>query len=45
VAPKRRDDSPSDVQGALDYLVKSGCLTRVTLADGTVIYTGVQAPN
>jgi hypothetical protein len=32
--------SLEDVEMALEYLVGSGRLARVTLADGTVIYTG-----
>ena len=38
VARERHDDSPENVQQALDHLVQSGRLSRIALPDGTVIY-------
>lgn len=45
VAGERHDHSLEDVQAALDYLVESRCLSRVVLADGTIIYARAAQPN
>jgi Fe2+ or Zn2+ uptake regulation protein len=37
--------SPADVQQALDYLVENGRLSRIVLADGTVIYARAGPPD
>jgi hypothetical protein len=39
MAGESKGDPPEDVEAALEYLVESECLSRVKLADGTVIYT------
>jgi len=36
--------SPADVQQALDHLVEAGRLSRIMLADGTVIYARAGPP-
>lgn len=38
VAPLRPDASMTDVQLALDYLVERNRLSRIVLADGTMIF-------
>jgi hypothetical protein len=40
-----RGGSPADVQQALDHLVEIGRLSRIVLADGTVIYARAHPPN
>lgn len=45
VTGERHGDSLKDVEAALDYLVESGRLSRVTIADGTVIYTRAEKEN
>jgi len=37
--------SPAEVQESLDYLVALGRLSRIVLADGTVIYGRASAQN
>jgi hypothetical protein len=39
LAGERGGESLEDVQAALDYLVEAKCLSRIVLADGTIIYT------
>jgi hypothetical protein len=40
VAPRLRDASPAQVQGALEYLVKSGRMARIAIAGGSPVYAG-----
>jgi hypothetical protein len=35
---REQNDTLEDVESALEYLIGRGCLERVVLADGTVIY-------
>jgi hypothetical protein len=35
---REQNDSVEDVETALDYLIARGCLSRIVLPDGTVIY-------
>jgi ribosomal protein S12 methylthiotransferase accessory factor YcaO len=39
ITHERRNDSPAEVQSAVDHLVASGRLSRITLPDGTIVYT------
>ena len=43
--PSERQEPLEDVQTALDHLVESRCLSRVVLADGTVIYARAAQPH
>jgi hypothetical protein len=45
VARQRYADSLEDVQQALQYLVECRRLSRIALADGTVIYTRAAPPD
>ena len=45
LAPQRQGDSIQDVETALDYLVERKILSRVLLADGSVIYARAERPN
>ena len=45
MAGERRGASLEEVETALEYLVETGCLARITLADGTVIYTRAEPSN
>jgi hypothetical protein len=38
VAGERGGESLEDVETALNYLVEAKCLSRIVLADGTIIY-------
>jgi hypothetical protein len=42
IGDQHSGDSLEDVQAALDHLVENNRLSRIELADGTIIYAGVE---